>query len=368
MSTKQNKFNPKIILIAGIPIVLAMVILFFFFSKKEENSSRGGLSSEPIAEVLMPVSDEEQFDITKPDVYDQELSEKKKQEREFLEQENYRESDFFSALSDDKVEDSKNKSLSLDELYEKEVMAGKTQQSTSASTSTSGKKNTTNSQSSVTSSQTVTTPKKTVNQMYDEATSSAPATSANSQSNNTQTTSVANETKSASESNVTASGKRKRSSTQNNDNRENLIRACIHGNQKVINGGSVRMRLLQKFTLGNMSVPENTLFSGTVMFGKSRIHINVNEMYYNNQMHKVYFTIYDIDGLEGLELPPNIKQKMAKEGAKTGVSNIPSSTTGGVVGGLFDAATGVVKSAANSSMAEASVDFKMNYELLIKIK
>nr|WP_257220381.1 conjugative transposon protein TraM [Phocaeicola dorei] len=59
-------------------------------------------------------------------------------------------------------------------------------------------------------------------------------------------------------------GTRQPTSTPGNSN---LFRACIHGDQTVVTGSTVRMRLLQDVTLSGMKIPANTLFYGVATFG-----------------------------------------------------------------------------------------------------
>lgn len=56
-------------------------------------------------------------------------------------------------------------------------------------------------------------------------------------------------------------GKRVRRQPTSAPGNSNLFRACIHGDQTVVTGSTVRMRLLQDVTLSGMKIPANTLFT-----------------------------------------------------------------------------------------------------------
>ena len=58
----------------------------------------------------------------------------------------------------------------------------------------------------------------------------------------------------------------------------NLFRACIHGDQTVVTGSTVRMRLLQDVTLSGMKIPANTLFYGVATLGANRLDVVVSNL------------------------------------------------------------------------------------------
>ena len=44
---------------------------------------------------------------------------------------------------------------------------------------------------------------------------------------------------------------------------KNTIRACIHGDQTIMDGQTVKLRLLEPLQAGNLVIPQNTLVAGT---------------------------------------------------------------------------------------------------------
>lgn len=364
MNSKQNnKSKPKIILLAILPVILVMVIVFLFFNKKEENRPTGNLHTPP-SDLLIPQSEDESFVITKIDAYGKEAEERRKFEKETAESENYSENDFFMAVNNDRPMDLK-KNVTLDKLYQDEVATSSKQQdnlSTNSNTFlTSGKKSSGNSTAAAKTQR----QGNNVEKLYNEAaTSSADNTPPSTATTKAVQTYEASPPPVA----VTENGRKRRPSSTSENTGKNMIKACIDGDQTVVNDGSVRMRLLENLMLDGIEIPANTSFSGRVNIGKYRIHILVTELLYKDRITPVNFKIYDLDALEGLELPPNIKQAMAKQGSQSALSNIPSATTNSIIGTLIDGATTVVKSTTANSIAEQKVYFKMNYQLLIKTK
>ena len=60
----------------------------------------------------------------------------------------------------------------------------------------------------------------------------------------------------------------------------NTIRACIHGNQTVISGQGVRMRLQEPMRVGKHVLPKNSLLIGEGRIQGERLHVNILQVEY----------------------------------------------------------------------------------------
>ena len=63
-------------------------------------------------------------------------------------------------------------------------------------------------------------------------------------------------------------------------NVRNTIRACIHGDQTVISGQGVRMRLLEPMRVGKHILPKNSLLTGEGRIQGERLHVNILQVEY----------------------------------------------------------------------------------------
>lgn len=166
-------------------------------------------------------------------------------------------------------------------------------------------------------------------------------------------------------------GKRKRKPQFSPEIKENLIRASIYGDQIIVSGSVVKMRLLEPLWVGGTEIPANTIFSGTAVLGSSRLNIIVKNMQYGKYITPVTFTIYDSDAIEGLNLPNNMKADAARkmeQGLLQGVQ-LPISSIGTVtseVTSAITATTQVAKQILNQSLSQVKVHLKANYQLFIK--
>lgn len=170
---------------------------------------------------------------------------------------------------------------------------------------------------------------------------------------------------------IVEDGKRKRRSQFNLQQKTNLIKTAIYGDQVIVSGSAVRMRLLEPLWVGGVKIPENTIFYGTASLGSSRLKITVENLRYGKFISPVAFTIYDSDAIKGLNLPNNMKAEAARKmesGLLQGVQ-LPISSIGTVtseVTSAITATTQVAKQILNQNLSQVKVHLKANYTLFIK--
>ena len=145
-------------------------------------------------------------------------------------------------------------------------------------------------------------------------------------------------------------GKRVRRQPTSAPGNSNLFRACIHGDQTVVTGSTVRMRLLQ---------------------GANRLDVVVSNLKVGDNLNPVSVVVFDNDAMEGLNLPNNLKASAAKRMEQGLVQNIdmPLSSIGTMaseVTSVVNATTQVAKQILNMSLSQVKVHLKSNYEMYIQ--
>ncbi len=80
---------------------------------------------------------------------------------------------------------------------------------------------------------------------------------------------------------------------------KNTIRACIHGDQTIMDGQTVKLRLLEPLQAGNLVIPQNTLVAGTGKVQGERLDIVVSSIEYRGNLLPVELAVYDSDGQKG---------------------------------------------------------------------
>lgn len=170
---------------------------------------------------------------------------------------------------------------------------------------------------------------------------------------------------------VSEDGKRMRRQKTENPAQNTLFKACIHGDQTVVTGSPVRMRMLEDAVVSGMKIPANTLFYGTATLGASRLEVVVNNLKVDNSICPVSFVIFDNDAMEGLNLPNNMKAQAAKRMQQGLVQNMdmPLSSIGTMaseVTSAINATTQIAKQILNMSLSQVKVHLKSNYVMYIQ--
>lgn len=116
---------------------------------------------------------------------------------------------------------------------------------------------------------------------------------------------------------------------------KNTIWACVDSNQKLINGQSVKLRLLEPIETGGIEFPQHSIITGIAQIQGERLFISINSLEYDGNIIPVKLTTYDTDGQAGLFIPGSmdvnaLKEITASMGRDAGTSiNISQGTTAG---------------------------------------
>jgi len=151
----------------------------------------------------------------------------------------------------------------------------------------------------------------------------------------------------------------------------NTIIACVHGDQTVLNGQSVRLRLMEEIKAGKILIPPNTLVSGTAKLQGERLDITVNSVEFGGQIIPVELTVYDLDGHQGIYIPDLQELNAAKEiVANMGTSAGTSINLSNDAGKQFVADMGRnliqgVSQFAGKKLREVKVHLKSGYKLYL---
>ncbi len=362
---KNNTNDKKRLILILAPVLLASAILFFALFSSENKAVQEEIPQSSYTELLIPDSQEEESIASKKESYIKEKNEKRRLQ---IEEENevYREEDFFKYLSEGEEEDEEKikreiNNVSIEELYAEDMGA-------SSTSSPKYNKNTISRSSiqekkiekhPVSTKQKITSisqnPKPTVKEesniekMYREATS----------------TSGLQQTENQQEEQVPIDGRRRRRRSTSTSSENKLIHACIHGDQTISTGATVRMRLLEDLLLNDKRISKNTLFYGIATIGKERLNINVSSIKFNNEIIKTTFSIYDNDALIGLNLPDNIKQAMSQKAKQNVINNINIPSSGGIIGDAISGTANAVKNVIQNQESQMKVTLKSNYKIFI---
>jgi len=121
----------------------------------------------------------------------------------------------------------------------------------------------------------------------------------------------------------------------NNESGENTVLACVHNDQVIVTGQSVRLRLLEPVKAGKIIIPENELITGIATIQGERLNIAVSSLECGGRIIPVKISVYDMDGQLGIFIPGSQEVNALKEvtasmgqGAGTSISITQGTTAG----------------------------------------
>lgn len=101
--------------------------------------------------------------------------------------------------------------------------------------------------------------------------------------------------------------------------RKNTIAAVVAGDQSVINGQSVKLRLTEPMWVGNSLIPRNTMIVGLARLQGERLEVEISSIESNGSVFEVDLQVFDSDGQEGINIPNSMESDALHEiGANMG--------------------------------------------------
>ena len=152
----------------------------------------------------------------------------------------------------------------------------------------------------------------------------------------------------------------------------NTIKACVYGDQTVVSGQSVRLRLLEDMRVGKYVLPRNTLITGEGSIKGERLDIEILQVEHNGTIIPVELTVHDNDGQAGIFIPGSMEASAAKEmaanlGQNLGTSiSITNQSAGDQL--LSEVGRGAIQGVSqyiSKKMREEKVHLKSGYTLML---
>lgn len=141
----------------------------------------------------------------------------------------------------------------------------------------------------------------------------------------------------------------------------NEIRVLVLGEQELRNDAPLKMVLAQSIILEGTSIPKGTALYGIVHTGNGRMNVSVSSIRYRDHSYSVSFSVYDRDGLKGI----NIHEPERRENTAQEVAEDVAQRTGiisGTVGAITSTISGVFRRKGSSS----TIIIKSNYQLSLR--
>lgn len=151
----------------------------------------------------------------------------------------------------------------------------------------------------------------------------------------------------------------------------NTISACVYNNQTVMDGQTVRFRLLEPMLVSGREIPRNALVVGTAKLQGERLSIVISSLEYRGSIIPVEQSVYDTDGQAGIFIPGSMERSAAKEivaGMGTSVGSSVNISTDAKAQLASDLGKGLIQGTSQyfaKKMRTVKVHLKAGYKVLL---
>lgn len=154
---------------------------------------------------------------------------------------------------------------------------------------------------------------------------------------------------------------------ENDDLMQNAVEAVIHETQTIVNGSTVKFRLMNDIFINGIKIQKDNFLFGVASLKGERLTINISSIRYNNSLFPVDLSVYDMDGLVGIYIPGAINRDVAKASADRsmqtlGVASLDDSWGAQAAGAGIEAA----KSLLSKKVKLVKVVVKAGYKVLLR--
>jgi conjugative transposon TraM protein len=148
---------------------------------------------------------------------------------------------------------------------------------------------------------------------------------------------------------------------------QNAMEAVVNETQIVVNGSSMKLRLVNDVYINGILVPKNNFFYGVASLNGERLNIVITTIHYQNNILPVALSVYDLDGLPGIYIPGAITRDVAKQSADESLQGIGLTTVDPSIGAqAASAGIQTVKNLIGKKVKLVRVTVKAGYQVLLR--
>jgi conjugative transposon TraM protein len=155
--------------------------------------------------------------------------------------------------------------------------------------------------------------------------------------------------------------------SQTQEGQEDIIEAIVHGEQELVSGATIKLRLLDQITIDGHAIEPGAFIYGTCSINGERLIIDIPSIHTDNSLFKVSLKAYDLDGLEGIYVPGAITRDVAKQSSDNALQSINFMSMDQSIGAQAAAAGVTAAKGLFSKKAKLiQVTVKAGYQVLLK--
>ena len=146
------------------------------------------------------------------------------------------------------------------------------------------------------------------------------------------------------------------------------VGAQVHSSVTVLEGSTVKLRLLDDIFVAGLRIPQHSFVYGTTSLGGDRLRIEVNSINFRGNIYQVKLEAYDLDGLPGIAVPGSVERQIAKREAAQSARSIGGNNRSGgnLATQLAAEGTDVVRDIASRKVATTKVHLKASHRVILR--
>ncbi|MCZ4223515.1 conjugative transposon protein TraM [Pedobacter rhodius] len=145
------------------------------------------------------------------------------------------------------------------------------------------------------------------------------------------------------------------------------IPAIIVDNQRVVQGATIKLRLLDSVKLNGQMIPKGQLIYGICNIANQRLLLNVKTIRLGNRIVPVDLSVYSLDGIRGIEAPEALLTDAINGGSDDAVRNLQFMTLDQSMGAqIAGAGIETAKNLFSKKVKRIKVKLKANHPILLR--
>ena len=146
------------------------------------------------------------------------------------------------------------------------------------------------------------------------------------------------------------------------------VRSQVHNSAVVMDGSTVKMRLLEDVYVAGQRIPANTFVYGQCGLRGDRLSVEVSTINFRNNVYDVGLNVYDLDGQAGLAVPGSVERQIAKREAAASARSLGGNGigTGSLTEQLAAQGTQTIKEITSRKISVIKVELKAGHRVILR--
>ncbi|MEC5144891.1 conjugative transposon protein TraM [Chitinophaga sp. 212800010-3] len=148
--------------------------------------------------------------------------------------------------------------------------------------------------------------------------------------------------------------------------KQNTVRAVIAESKEVMDGSKVQLRLLEEIFVAGVPIPRNTFVWGKGKLADGRFVINVTSIQYGNNILPVDLSVFDMDGILGVDVNANMATEVTKQTTDQAIQSLSIASLDPSIGAqAASAGIQAAKSLVGRKLKVVKVNIRSGYDVLL---